>query len=742
MSQLRVLGLWLCIIGSGAVGAWGGMWLREALGISAQVNEGMGTVQQSTIDSNESPEDHHWESFDREANSLAESDSATGMIRPESIAKSMSLSSVLKQADQFIVNGNCHAALNVLSQYPFDDLSGLSETEQQHEEKRDAAEKDVELPPEVALRIAICAEELRRDAEACDHYDIVARTSTIPNMRLTAVLGKCRISSRRGDRKLASDVLCHEVLNSTPRDHQRVHERLFHQLAQTISGTTYDSLYDGPLTADLVLVRPETEITAEDLLFDATELERQEPPSFESPQSVRTTLRLDDEVEGIYVSMRFEDAPVNQILHDLCQEIHLELQLGEGIRETCEKRITTTNVSELPVSILLDALLLPMGFQWEQSGEIVRVWSLPENTETENVVQREQARRLLRYCSTVFPHHSSAMVSRLHRVAFDVRAEELSSAKNELDALVLEAPSGRLRDAAWFNLGKWQLLNEDVEAADSFFRVLDVGTTSEIDAAACCLLGRLLLREDRAREAVVPLRKGLNLTGETIYRSQIRLLLASALLLSGEPVLANEVLVEESPSNDLERAQSAFLIALTRLQQATQIGGHEELAADLLRAYSNLNLTEAKEEHWYYLAAIAAKELGFLNESQRLYTEARQTWPETDLRKKFDRLFDGQGDDFSRVQQVAHSDPSGGETFVVVNGDESEEELEEKYQACLRVILQQSGEQSRRREALRTMGRIEQLRGNHREAVRCFSGVVPKSIDPESSPGSQSPDKE
>ncbi|MEW4490333.1 hypothetical protein AB1L42_19765 [Thalassoglobus sp. JC818] len=729
MSQLRVLGLWLCIVGFGAIGAWGSMWLRETLEMSTQRKQEALVDHHSEVDVDYSSEEGHQGLIDIEQVSPIGKSSTDWTTSSKSLTPSMDLSSTLQQADQFIVSGNCHAALRLLSQSQSEHSS--QSDEQTHRQKQNPGGSEVVFPPEVSLRIAACAEELRRDAEALQHYESVIRKSTLPNMRLTATLGKCRIWSRRGNRKLASEVLCHEVLNSVGPDQQRVHERLFHQWAQTISQIVYESLYTGTLTSDLVLVRPELRITAEELLRDATEMEEDSPPQFENPQSVRTTLRLDDEVEGIYVSLRFEDASVQQILQELAKELGVDLQIADGFRERSEARTTSIRISELPVSILLDAMLFPIGYQWEQLENVIRVWRSEENDNANKLARREQARRALRYCSTVFPHHSSAIVSRLHQAAFSVQAGDVSSAKHELSTLVMEGPSGELRDATWLNLGKCQLLEDDAEAVNSFFKVFDVGVTSEIDAAAGCLLGRLLLRNDRAREAVVPLRKGLAMTGDTIYGPQLSLLLASALLMSGEPTLANEVLIEESMSVESQRAQSALLVSLIRLQHVSQIEKREALAADLLRAYTNLDLTEAQEEHWCYLAAIAANELGLTNEVERLCTEALQAWPEIALKTKLRRLVQREGTATGGVRQVIHSSESESDGFVVLVGNESAVELEEKYRRCLEVVANDQEERMSRREALRIMGRIEQMRGNHREAIQCFSGLIPIENDAE-----------
>ena len=707
--QLKVIALWLCVISAGVFGAWGGLLFRQAAGLTGlELASGSANGQEGTGSGFGTTNGNHSTGSSSTASSLRNS----GQLQKSETQESISV--LIEQADESLAESDYEGAIRILER---------------------VAEQSSETPPFIRLKLALCKEALHRDSEALRNYQHLLATSKDPQLKSLAVLGQSRLWTRSGQADVAVESLSREVL--TLRDHQQTgtRSRLLHQLGISRTESVFAKAQHDPLDDD-VLIHPLPEIVPEEILTEANNPTPNSSDVAGSPEGIRLTLQLESDASGTYVSARIPETTIADLLDQLEAAIGLEVTFDSSLQEVLETRFISVNIDELPVSILLDATLAPLSCRWSQSDRDIKIESISDDENADFNWQLEQARRALQLAVAVGAEHPLTAISNLHLAAIDVRTGSPARAEHLLEATIEADPGMPFRGEAWTNVGKCRLLSGKDNSLAAFYRAIDLEPTGHHAAIAFWNVGRLLLWEDKPRDAIAPLKKGLARSSKSNEIADLAMLLASALLLSGEPFQANEVLKDNAAQ--FEKAsvknQAAFLASLIRYSRIRDPKLVEQEGATLLRAITNFDLKQAKGKHWKFLAAVAYLELGITDEAVRLSQQAASEWLPCPLLALLEDLCTNRNSEMSRRLLTSEPQTNGIENEQPIDVQALVEmkesgQLEEAYLLSRRILERDDTTENEKQQALQLMGRIHQIRGNHAAAIRCFSGVVPTSLE-------------
>lgn len=698
--QIKVIGLWLCVLLAGVVGAWGGLVFREASGLSVLRRESEALQSGAKIVAEEMSEPG-------QAGVTAQSPFGS----PIALMPDESVSSLLEQADELIREASYARAIQVL---------------QRIEQVSDAA------PAEVRLKLGLCRETLHLDHEAFHDYQTVVQSSRQQALVTVAVLGQCRLWTKWGETDVAIDALSRLELKLRSCPSPRVRSRILHQLAHSRSEGALPRESDEDVLDDTSLLRIHPEVVPEEHLEELSEWSS--AVQTESPFGLAITLKLDNDANAIYVRAHFQEASIQAVLDEIQMATDLRVETDAALTNVFETRTVTIDVEELPVSILLDGILSLCHCRWFMHEQTLTITPSASAREIAPGWESEQAERAAQFAIAMGPEHAWAAVSRLQQATLAVNAGHTAKAMRLLETMLATEAGSPYRGDAWTNLGKCRMLQAPDDALAAFYRALDLDPAGRQNGIASWNVGRLLLRDDQPREAVIPLRHGLVRSLGQRVTPDLALILATALVMSGEPFQANDVLRTHMDQfrSSTHQTQAAFLSSLIAYHRLTDPKQLEKAGADLLRACTNLNLEQARGEYWLYLLSVAYLELGITDEAARLKDVAAMSWPDCALLKRLREMCDQHHLQTTLTAQATHqidvATPVDSNIRLATQLIE-EERWSEAYALSRELVRREDALESERQQALQIMGQIHQQRGEHAAAIRCFSGIPPHSSE-------------
>ena len=591
-------------------------------------------------------------------------------------------------------------------------------------------------------RRALCHELLGDRDRAIRVYRGILKKSDPGGVAVASQLGIARIRDAAGDRKQALELLYSILLTSgdTPRD------SVLHRLAYVATKQVVSHVV--PAYGEGGILAPDWPEDIQRLIDLPIALENLGVSSTRERNGVRVRSRTQADPVSIRVSVRVENANVEQLISELLTRSDLEVRWDSPLGPS--RHLELVDVADVDLATLLDALLDPVGRTWISEGETIRIVS--EIALSQNILEKLRVARAEQYCHnalTLFPDHARSVRTyySLGNLAFHIG--EYDRANSFYEQILKSSRKAEVLGATSFNHAKsLRRLESLADASAAFIDVVDYARGEPIEAIAYLYLGEIALETGALDEAVKHLVRAVSLATTTDLRQVAAVTLASAYLMSDNPLAANMTLMDHRDilRNSPHHGNSWFLSSLARYRAASNATEQFHRGRDLTST-----LSEVTPERFFTSAGVALfgqaySEIGIASEMQAIYEQMIQQSGMTRSRQQaMLRLADSyveEGDVHrGRVlyqKLVNGKDPSASQHSRLKLAEL--DWLSGQEEVCLehcRLLIDSGTDKEIKRRALEIMGRVYESRSDHYRASLCFAGMVPHIATDSSQPNSQ-----
>lgn len=584
----------------------------------------------------------------------------------------------------------------------------------------------------------VCSELLGDVAAAGTMYEQLAAMAESAGLRRQAELAYARVLLRTGRQEPALETLYREVLQLGPAELDPLDADAIHLLAQTLGDLTFSQTHADDPFREETLFSQKPGLDLRRLLEQRPETRDDIPWPLPSTLEFRCEQRLGEDPSQLFVSLRGANLPLQEVVQRLAELAGRSPQWSSSSLTQVKGRSVTLDVEGIDLALVLDAVLGPVGLTWLARSERLEIMPTSElNPEQAQLDARHRLRRALQFSLAHAPDHPWSAAAYLLLGRLEAVEERWDSAL-QMQRHAQRLSRGRKSIEAHLNEGKLALRGGDREAAlAALYRCVDAVEVHPLKAVAYLYLGRLHLEADAPHAAIAPLQRALLLTKETPHEPLAAVLLASALLLDGNPLGANAVLHNRRSCLSESQVQdaAAFLSAYARYQVASEPDRRKREAAALIETLTGFDPTRLFGSHWRFLVASAFREVGLTPEGERLTREALHALPDCPLRDRLalqalqDHLQRDLKPDASDLLTTLTAElpfPRNHEARLMVAEVAVRRGLDDLAAAHCRTLVEDpTAPTDLRRTALRLLGRIHQRRGEHHEALRCFTGLAP-----------------
>lgn len=598
------------------------------------------------------------------------------------------------------------------------------------------------IKSEIYLHKALCLEAIGNANDALADYRRVIAISTNRFEFEAALLGQTRIWYKTGRSELATSSLYRTLLEVPSSFSDRDQNQIPHRLATYLSGQLSNSTKSGELSSlqDDLLPIPMDILHPEQLLDEWSKRRTAHDANTDDPipEGVSVTHRFSSLPDEIFLSLRTERLSALELLYRITQATGWNVDLSESARDRLQEHTLDPECSDLSLALILDALLDQYQLVWRVSGEKLVVSDRSElSTGDVFRFRLDAARRTLRFACTSAPQQAGAAASFMELGRIAAMEGNLEAAIHHYQQSIDLFPQSEHVSQAWFNLGKLSLrMGNRQQALDEFLRAADIMTGHPLEPAAYLYVGRIHLENDAARQAVMPLTRGLALSEGTEYEPIMAMMLSSAFYMLENLRGANDVLMTHRESLDVPgvRDQAAFLASMIRYQATHEERYRTREGATLIRALTNLELKDLFGGHWWYFVGMAYRETGLVSEALAVFSDCVNRMQPFPLQSRMRSLMlaerSGTALPVSDAQSAMPGSPSSFESLMKVATESFHgEQYEQTLVSCRKLMEMPEVPEEIRRQALGLMGRVYQLRGEHHQAIVCFTGVLPETED-------------
>jgi tetratricopeptide (TPR) repeat protein len=594
----------------------------------------------------------------------------------------------------------------------------------------------------IAYRIGIVAELLGEFEEARRAYQSLVDDSFGTSITKAAQLGQARIAIAKGRFREAQMRLAKELLASGgARQHgDFLLAESAHLLAQCQARELlFVSQQD--LLDDHAVVVPSLPLQAAELLRLAeTRSTPEDEPANAVEQRIAIVHRFGPEPEQTQVAVNMTQISLPEAITALARDTGLRVVASEMAKRSTIGRSTTIRQENTSLAIILDRLLLPLGMIWHLEGHLLHIGMKDEVDEGKVLAFSQQsAIRALRQASIFYPDHYPARFVELHTAMIQFHQGGTNESIQNYTAFLNRNPRSRLRQIAWFNLGKaYLLVGNEPAAIDAFYHVIDNGREREISHASYLYVGRLLLELGRYDEATKPLLMAIALSTDPRIRQLSIVALASCYALNDNLSAASSVLVEYDRDlvNEETRGAAELVSQYVRFRAA------DDSQVDHAGAMLVGSLAHSTDDGFSRVAnglirSEALRELGLLKQRAIFLEQSILKTPAGAGRYRVllalsDAHIDlGQLEEAERwLGEVIQNDQEPWNTTarmkqvqIALRNGESER--------CLKRCAELIGstkDKDVHKFSLGMMGRIYQSQGEFQKASHCFAGILPPSM--------------
>lgn len=589
----------------------------------------------------------------------------------------------------------------------------------------------------ILFRLALCAEASGRHAAAIEAYRRISGTQSDPAWAGVARYGEARcLSALKKHQGLQADLLRRAILDETeflPTVRGEVLHLIGRDLWREQSNVATTDLLD-----DQTLVVPEWSADPGRLL-DELPLLIHETPVKAGPTEFRVLNLVAESPEETIVRLNCGRTRCELLLRNLIRCCEYEIEISEQAAQALSGRTQQVHVSEQNLALVLDGITISAGVAWRQNGTVITIQH-PDELSPEELRRSRlaAAERILRSAVMEIPSSLQAGHSRLALSTLLFEQKRAADALQFLQVQMESSPRSIVETEAAFNLGKClMLLNQRDEAIEAFLRCIDSsGGMADVRIAAYIFHSRMLLEDDRGKQAIQSMMRGLSMSEGSPLEPMAAIHLASLYLSLGNAQGCNSVLMErrESLVDGPGREGAAFLSALSRFRAAVLADRREREGAAVVSALTEFDAANYCGGHWAVLVASACDELGLSQESAEAYSLALRKLPQSQLRNQtvLKLASHYQADHQLEKARVLLATLSSSETDqLAVQARLRSAELaleqrkpDEAISVC-RLLMESDKTSNTQRASLRIMGQAYELKKDHQAAIYCFAGMLP-----------------
>lgn len=603
------------------------------------------------------------------------------------------------------------------------------------------------LPADLSLRLGLCHEAEGNFRLAQADYRKVIELNGALELQEAAILGMARLWNQAGRSELAIATLFRAILNSGRQQATLAQSQIPHELAVMLSQrvrkagredlTLEDHYDDDVLVSPTLRINPFsviTELSGKTLTAPGTQLI--------APNDLSVVERFSEHPDEIYVNVRSGRLTALELVRRLANRCGLKVQITEEARLRLQDHSLSPDCKNVPLSIALDALLEPYEILWSVKDDSLFILLARSASTTDLSTYRMQAAlRSLRFAIRSASLHPWTAASSLELARLKAQTGKYVQAADYLKKMLENFPRSQFESIAWYNLGKLELLQGNLDAAmGAFQNAADHLSGHPLESMAYLYLGRIQMENDHVRESIPAYTRALILGVDTEFESMAVLQLSSAYLMLDHYQRANEILVEhkaavaQAPARD----QAAFLVCLIQYLSTTDKNERFRAGTTLLGAMTRLEIDHSFACHWHWLAARAYRDFGMKQQQVavlRLNVKSPYPYPfQSRIRMM---LLEDAPHELAGLQPLSALAPARGkpsDLFFKTQLREADHLFQQGQSDAAMQVSRDLAEHPHisdndRRAALRLMGRIYQARGQHELAIQCFSGIVP-SADP------------
>ncbi len=606
-----------------------------------------------------------------------------------------------------------------------------------------------DLPADLLLRLAITAEQMGDTKKSEVLYKEAIRSATDGSMiRILALAGLARTWQSTGQLAQAHELLSELFLRYSSKEELK--DEVKFQIAYQLGSVTQLRYFASRQQPESTMDSLEYHWIGPSIDAMIEILQQHGDPKLSSAPANATVAQFDllqrpsADVNLIAVDSTASLMPIEDILNRYSSQAMISFEPSRLAAQIIEGRMSRLSVSGLPLALVLDHLLSPLGLVWIQDGDTVNIYQEAEASADKVSYLAQVADRVLRNIELSLPRDARRDSSLLHRGNLSLQNDDIETATVRYSELEKLFPNGELAAKLSFNTALVDVGNENpASAIKRLFFTVDQSLNQSLQAKSYGWIGRLELRHGRSDRAIYALSRGLSLARDPQVRQDITMNLAKAYLLESDPFSSNRVLFNnvDAVIDPSERKKAAVFAAYARFLGMVPGEGLRNEGERMVIALAAIAPSDAEEFTDRLIIGRAFFEVGFGSRSTEFLQLALESAPHlhwrrrvafelatnqyrsgelADAAKNYETLLDGEPDATSILAQIKLAE-------IAL----SQKQLERCLAYC-QQIWQQNITEEQKANTLSIMGRAYQRLGRHEIAAVCFSGILPQEADFES----------
>ncbi|MEM8733678.1 MAG: hypothetical protein AAGG44_05635, partial [Planctomycetota bacterium] len=402
-------------------------------------------------------------------------------------------------------------------------------------------------------------------------------------------------------------------------------------------------------------------------------------------------------------------------------------------------RSIQADATALPLPILLDQVVTPLGLVWRESNGLVEFLQADEVSGVEK--QKYQLRRLqrvLRQIQLETDDQGIRATAIMHEANNSVLLGLREDARNKYFAAREVGPKHELSAKLFLNTGYFHAEEKQLDLAlDQFYRALDQSLAPQLQAEAYSEIGRLELEMGRADKAIQASARGLRHAIDSRLAGQALMTLCRGYLLEGDPYSANRVVYDNAdriqrPSN--KRLATVFS-SYARFQATKPVQGLQAQDQRLLLALGGLKPGDVEHFLDHLIVGRAYYDIG-QRSTATVHLNVAASMVQGDYWKDRIRFelseVEYLAGNYKSALQILESSERSTQDVLYVGLRTLQAKAKRRLgdlDGCIRIcrdLLAMDIDEQGKRDSLKLLGEAYQSAGDLRSASLCFAGLLPK----------------
>ncbi|MFN3191411.1 MAG: hypothetical protein ACE361_12890 [Aureliella sp.] len=449
-----------------------------------------------------------------------------------------------------------------------------------------------------------------------------------------------------------------------------------------------------------------------------------------------------DDFELVLIDARLPFSPLLQTLDELQDLIDQKFSYSNRARATLAGRSIQADAAALPLPVLLDQVVTPLGLVWREENGLVEFLQANEVSRIEaQKYQLRRVQRILRQIQLETDDQGIRAAAVMHEANNAVLLGLREDARNKYFAAREVGPKHELSAKLYLNTGYFHAEEQRLDLAlDQFYRALDQSLAPQIQAEAYSEIGRLELELGRADKAIQASARGLRHAVDARLAGQALVTLCRSYLLEGDPYSANRVIYDnadriQKPSH---KRLATVYSSYARFQATKPVSGLQAQDQRLLLALGGLKPGDVKHflDHLiigraYYDISQRSTATEHLNIAAAMVHG--DYWKDR-IRFELAEVEYLAGNYKTALQILEESERQTQDVLFVgletlrANAKKRLGDLDGCIGVCRGLLAMEIDEQGKR-DALKLLGEAYESAGDLRSASLCFAGLLPKETE-------------